>query len=698
MTQYSYDDTGVYFAYFVATVLTLVLVPATHRWVFGGRQRFEKASSCQCSDCLAKFRANKRKDARKHRVSRLIKYAVLSAGWSAVAFLVHIIVTTEIETPTVWDPWAVLNISQSSTTADVKRAYRKLSLIHHPDKVADDLKEKANAIFADISKAYKVLTNAEARKAYDEYGHPDGKQAFSMGIALPTWIVAAHNSPYVLLGYGLVFGVLLPWRIGHWWYSTRNYTKDRVLSRTMAAFFKRIPEDAGLKTLLAVLSTAREFEETYLPDTNDKGKADALAKSTKDLQLAVSVALKDLGEDFPYPPAVTSRPAAAHALTVLLAHMMRTGRTPRSADDEQTIVRAVHLLQRGILQITLARGWLIPSLYTMDVTQLLVQGTWHTVSPMLQVPHVTDAHVKALKALAPQPVKSLQDLAEMDAAARRKVFRDLSDAQVEDMNGFLTGFPRIVLEKLDFRVLGEQAITPGAMVTCTIRIRLAPISISLAQLNGEYEAKKARRAERVAEAKKLGLAKPPRDAEDDDDEDDDEDFDALGLDGEGDGARGKAVKLAELPKLAHSPRFPANKRPTWWVFLGNVGSNRIINAVKVPDLRDKKTIKIQFQAPNQAGVFPFSVFIKSDHWVGSDMRLDIQMKVEELSNEARARAAAAAAELEDDISDPDEDTLAGQMAVLRGQRTRQSNAGDAAGQDDASSSSSSDDDSSSDEE
>ncbi|KNE65859.1 hypothetical protein AMAG_19228 [Allomyces macrogynus ATCC 38327] len=82
------------------------------------------------------------------------------------------------------------------------------------------------------------------------------------------------------------------------------------------------------------------------------------------------------------------------------------------------------------------------------------------------------------------------------------------------------------------------------------------------------------------------------------------------------------------------------------------------------------------------------------------MRLDIQMKVEELSNEARARAAAAVAELEDDISDPDEDTLAGQMAVLRGQRTRQSQTGDAAGQDGASSSSSSssDDDSSSDEE
>ncbi len=58
-----------------------------------------------------------------------------------------------------------------------KGSFRKLSLLYHPDKVTDQEKEESEKKFVDISKAYKVLTDEEAKKIWDEFGHPDGKQS-----------------------------------------------------------------------------------------------------------------------------------------------------------------------------------------------------------------------------------------------------------------------------------------------------------------------------------------------------------------------------------------------------------------------------------------------------------------------------------------------------------------------------------------
>ncbi|ORZ36855.1 Sec63 Brl domain-domain-containing protein [Catenaria anguillulae PL171] len=658
MTQYSYDDTGVYFAYFVVSVLTLILLPASYSWIAGRSQSFAKASSCQCSQCKAKFNANRKRDRQASWAWRFSKTVLILTGWSIVGYLGYVIYVTEIETPTQWDPWKVLGVAQSATKSEIRRAYRALSLTQHPDKVEDALKSKANEIFADISKAYKTLTNAEAFKKFEEWGDPDGKGSFSMGIALPTAIVAAHNSPWVLLAYGLVFGGLLPWRIGKWWYKTRKYTKDGVLSKSMGTLFKRTHEETGLKSMMVTLAQCAEFGD----NDNVPFRGDADIKQCEALEPLIAAAFKAQGEEWDAARElkdVEGKPAARKALLHLLAHLSRPKGYVPSADAQRTITKMAHLVQRGLLQITLARGWLIPSLYSMDLTQLMSQGTWHTRSALLQVPHVTVDHVKSMMARDP-PVRSLQDFAEIGEKDRRGLFKGLKEDQFKDMVAFLAAYPRIVLEKLDFKVIGEPNITPGSLVTCILKVRLAPISISMDELKKEYDAKKAAKAD--------GANNKGTDQDVDEDE---EDVDALGLDGEGDGGRGTAAtaKLAPQVKFSHSPRFPADKRPGWWVFIGNLGANRVINATRVGDLQDRKTIKVQFQAPGQPGVYPFSVFIKSDHWVGADMRLDVQMKVDPMDQERMA--ALARAEQEDEISDPEEDTLAGQMAVLRGQKTKQ---------------------------
>ena len=54
------------------------------------------------------------------------------------------------------------------------------------------------------------LTDETIRENLEKYGHPDGRQDVSMGIALPQWIVERKNNIWVLGIYGLLFGGALP--------------------------------------------------------------------------------------------------------------------------------------------------------------------------------------------------------------------------------------------------------------------------------------------------------------------------------------------------------------------------------------------------------------------------------------------------------------------------------------------------------
>lgn len=83
----------------------------------------------------------------------------------------------------------------------------------HPDKVKLEINQtmaEIEAKFVNITKAYKSLTDEEIRENLEKYGHPDGKQEFSMGLALPSWVVASRNNIWVLGVYGLLIAVLLP--------------------------------------------------------------------------------------------------------------------------------------------------------------------------------------------------------------------------------------------------------------------------------------------------------------------------------------------------------------------------------------------------------------------------------------------------------------------------------------------------------
>lgn len=64
----------------------------------------------------------------------------------------------------------ILDIDKMATKSDIKKAYKKLALIHHPDKHSDaskDEKLEQQEIFKKINQAHDVLTDVNKRAAYD---------------------------------------------------------------------------------------------------------------------------------------------------------------------------------------------------------------------------------------------------------------------------------------------------------------------------------------------------------------------------------------------------------------------------------------------------------------------------------------------------------------------------------------------------
>ncbi|KAI9627965.1 hypothetical protein KEM48_011903 [Puccinia striiformis f. sp. tritici PST-130] len=122
--------------------------------------------------------------------------------------------------------------------------------------------------------------------------------------------------------------------------------------------------------------------------------------------------------------------------------------------------------------------------------------------------------------------------------------------------------------------------------------------------------------------------------------------------------------------IVHAPHVTKDTKPSYYWLVGDHKLNRIfVQPTKISEIGYSKVrvLKTTFQAPHSPGLYTFQAYISSDSYVNTD---------------------------DDDISEPDEDTLAGQMAAMRGKPTKKS--GDGNDSDDTSGTESSANDSSSD--
>ena len=67
------------------------------------------------------------------------------------------------------DYYEVLGVSRSASKQELKKAFKKLAMKYHPDRNPND--QAAADKFKEAAEAYEILSDAEKKAAYDQFGH-----------------------------------------------------------------------------------------------------------------------------------------------------------------------------------------------------------------------------------------------------------------------------------------------------------------------------------------------------------------------------------------------------------------------------------------------------------------------------------------------------------------------------------------------
>ncbi|XP_035385044.1 translocation protein SEC63 homolog isoform X1 [Electrophorus electricus] len=467
--QFQYDDSGNTFFYFLTSFVGLIVIPATY-YLWPRDQNAEqlrlKSLRRVHGRCLW-YRLRLLKS--QQSIVPTLKKAALLFGWAVFIFLAYKVSKLDREYQE-YNPYEVLNLEAGASVAEIKKQYRVLSLKYHPDKGGDE------ATFMKIVKAYSALTHEEARKNWETYGNPDGPRVTSFGIALPAWIVDQKNSMLVLLVYGLAFMVILPVVVGTWWYRSIRYSGDQILINTTQLFmhFMYKTPTMNMKRLVMVLTAAFEFD----PRSNKE----AIIRPTDNIE--VPQLIRELGNinvkkkepPFCYPYSLKAR-------VLVLTHLARMEVSETIEEDQRFVVKKCPALLQEMINVgcqltmmaTSRGGFRAPRLTSiencMKLTQMAVQGLQEAKSPLLQLPHFEEEHLRYCISKK-YKVRTLEDLVSLKDSDRRNMLRFLGEEKYDEVMAVLGSFPSITMET-KLQVLDDEDsnnITAGSIVTVTVTL------------------------------------------------------------------------------------------------------------------------------------------------------------------------------------------------------------------------------------
>ncbi|KAF4637891.1 hypothetical protein G7Y89_g183 [Cudoniella acicularis] len=653
-TDYSYDEQGQFFPIFILTVVGIVTIPLTYSVLKPSSDpgatapRIKSDYRPEHADLIdTQRKAQRRKDRRLKRIITVV------AGWAIMAFMAYLIVVTARTIPKIWNPYDILGISDSASEREIKSHYRKLSLKFHPDKIRPDpaknqTLESLNDYYVELTKAYKALTDEEIRNNFIQFGHPDGKQSFSIGIALPKFIITDGNGKYVILVYAALLGVLLPYLVGSWWYGTQRMSKEKVLIESANNLFREYDEAITEGGIISALSTGVEFQQSLKGEKAESGlgklESRILAEGTASTH-AGGLSAKDVMKLEDLDGGVRRK-----ALALLWAYLGRVDLDDPALDQAKLEAAPIaHALNSSFTAIALAFGTTAPILASYLTAQNLMQAIPPGASPLLQLPHFTPAIAKAVEGDSKTHL-TLQQYMDLPESYRKRLSVGkglLTEPQYQTAVKVARQLPRLQVEKGFFKVTGEKFIIPSSLVSMVVKGRFIPPG-----------------SENVPEINELDL-------EDIDPEEDDLDA-ILGRPKKaGKGQKQPADDKPVQPPLAYAPYFTRDYSPRWHVFLTDSKQGKIAVPPFTFTTFDKpiydengkptfnmQTLKAQFQAPPQAGHYTFVMHLICDSYIGFDTKMEVTLVVEDASKADEFEA-------EDDISEPDEDSLAGQMHALK---------------------------------
>ncbi|KAB1209523.1 hypothetical protein CJ030_MR6G002442 [Morella rubra] len=440
------EENSALFPIFILTIMALPLVPYTILKLCRAASKKTKSIHCQCSECS---RSGKYRKSIFRRISNFSTWSNLTLVllWVVMIVLVYYIknMSREIQ---VFEPFSILGLEPGVSDSEIKKAYRRLSILYHPDKNPDP--EAHNYFVEYISKAYQALTDPTSRENFEKYGHPDGRQGFQMGIALPQFLLDIDGtSGGILLLWIVGICILLPLVIAVVYLSrSSKYTGNYVMHQTLSAYYYLMKPSLAPSKVMDVFVKAAEYMEIPVRRTDNE----PLQKLFMLVRSELNLDLKNIKQE--QAKFWKQHPALVKTELLIQAQLTRESATlPPSLRGD--FIRVLELAPRLLEELMKA----VP-LSARKATGGSAEG----IAPFLQLPHFSEA---VIKKIARKKVRTFQELQDMSLPERTELLAQVagfSPDYVQDVETVLEMMPSITIDAT-CETEGEEGVQEGDIVT-----------------------------------------------------------------------------------------------------------------------------------------------------------------------------------------------------------------------------------------
>ena len=214
----------------------------------------EKYINCHCSKCKKRYEKFKIKIKDQNINKNIFLYNGL--------FLLLFIETCkkfQKNNKIIFNPYEILQISESASVYEIKKAYKQLTLKYHPDKNQGDKKSKE--LFMNVNKAYRALTNPKAKDNYEKYGNPDGPGLLQWGYALISFLFKGQVGYYATIITSISMIVFFPVFLMMWYKNKKRYNNDGLLVDDLPFYYNNLNKETLITELPYIIGMSKEFNE-----------------------------------------------------------------------------------------------------------------------------------------------------------------------------------------------------------------------------------------------------------------------------------------------------------------------------------------------------------------------------------------------------------------------------------------------------
>lgn len=453
-----------------------------------------------------------------------------------------------------------------------------------------------------------VIVDDDTREKWEKYGNPDGNQGFSVGIALPSFLVDTKNSMVVLAVYVGSLVIIFPTIAICYWTRQKELAHNQ-LNRKTVQYYVSLTEHMRFKKLITMMSLAYEYMVSIPLRRSDE----LILKKLIPLLPETEKQPKSTKEKPGKKPKMVIPPHGIKNSILYFTHFARLGNMLDEKMKQDTITLLDWSLQLvGCLaEIAAARRQTTPLIESIQISQMVVQAVWSESArigkdtSLLQLPHFTESTVDHASNKK-NKIFSIMQFLELNKDKQHEFLQSegFSESQMMDVDYVASLLPSDVRFKTGYQVMDDEdnlGVTAGSVVTLTV------------------EFTRPSRPGGVLQDDKPSAQPDPK-------------------------------TLIE----AHCPYYPKEKMESWWIVMYDAAN--LLQAIKkVNVVKDQTEVNVPFMAPAKEGVYTYTIQLLCDSYVGFDKKDTIKIKVAKPIRQDKLPKIKATEDEDDDVETDDEE-------------------------------------------